>query len=647
MRSILAAICCCFGKEPSLMYTATKCPNYSRNPCIYECGNCCDGVDPPEEIYLCDWYLAKIGVLFPLDPDLCYVIEYRGCAYVLKFKTEPCPSVPPAGVFNEGTLLEIKAAKECCPEDPPTGPCVPDLIVEGFPYADPWGIQADVTISGTIDMCVKRNGTWDISPNVCHRPGEFLDTLYATVSVDTTQLVGKCWEGENPDVATGNCTPSGAEYLNKVSELRLESFNPCNCLGSPGDAIYLTTYLKCYEDGDCAQWYCNGYCPVGDPSQDAAYAACVANRFDCTTETDPLTSFELFTRYTLIKSNETYPCGGDGEPACECDYYEADALRITFPLCYAVNSGFDPTDPADTAAIHSLYMSKVEAFDYCEPSPCVVNVGAQFGGIMPVTCIRICGEFGYVVNVFSGGAGDIANKINSKLQPNITAASLNQWFWFGYRQGLNLCAPPSPPPDPNARPPYGPGDLIEVDRAVIDTANWKCYVFLKGRSPRFRYCVFQQVSAPVGSVNIGGTATCMSTNAVSPAEWASGIRPAMSMVRNDCPAGCPPGVRCQKPVPVNQTDCTTIGSYPQGNTISGSVYTPGYVQTFGSPCGTGWLDTGCKHWACTRDGCSCDDCDAGTCPPPCCNCSGGAPPTPCKDHVLQCDVASNHQVSIT
>jgi hypothetical protein len=95
------------------------------------------------------------------------------------------------------------------------------------------------------------------------------------------------------------------------------------------------------------------------------------------------------------------------------------------------------------------------------------------------------------------------------------------------------------------------------------------------------------------------------------------------------------------------SDCSSAGTYPQGGVYSGAppVYTPGYSQDFGDPCGTDWLDSNCKLWACTSPGCSCDDC--GTCNV-CCDCSFGVPSPPgCIDHTLKCSVPSNTTLSIT
>ena len=645
MQAVLATLCCCGGGETSFLYEAIKCANYEQNPCVAECGNCCNGSEPPASIKFCDWYLQKIGITFPLQSGTCYVIEYRDCAYLLNIiPLGPCPGTPPAGVFNSGGLREIKSSggQPCCPPSPPGGTCAPDLIVQGFPWADPWGIQTPVTISGNIQMCVFRPGTPSSAPGLCHRPGEFMADSYNTVTVDTTQQVGKCFETANPDVNLGTCSPTGRNDFLKLNELRLEEqFNPCTCLGSPGVAKYIRTFRKCYSAGECAEWYCPGFC---SSSEDADYALCTANRADCTVIEDPVDSYELFTQYQIIKSSASYPCGNPGQPACECGYYSADAIRITFPLCYAVNAGYDPTslDVGVQNAIKSLYIGKVEAYSACD-SPCLANVGALYGGVQSVACIKFCGEFGYNVQVFSGSAGHIADRINAKMNPTISAASLNQYFWFGYRQGTNACGGPA-----NQRPPYGPGDLLEVDRAVVDIANWKCYVYIRGYSPRFRYCVNQVVSGTVGA-QLVGVSVCMSTNAVSPAEWAAGLRPSMAMVKNDCdtPGACPPGIICRSTGVTTATDCQPVGTYPQGNTLVGTLYTPGYVDTFGSPCGTGWLSSNCRRWACLDSGCSCSNCETGNCPDPCCNCGFGFPSTPCRNHTLQCSVPSNQLVSVT
>ena len=648
--AIVTTACCCGTVVPNFLYVANKCVNYSQQPCVRACGNCCEGENPPPQIRFCDWYLKRIGFTLPFSALNCYFVEYEGCTYLINQTPEGlCGSTPPAGVYNEGTFKEVrlKGANPCCPSSPPAGACVPDIVVEGFPWSDPWGIKNPVTVSSTLGMCVLKPGT-DV--DLCYRANEFMAAEYQLKNVDTTQQVGKCFERGNPDTSGSTCSAVGTNYLQKIVTIEeTEDFEPCNCTGSPGLAHYFRQFYKCYAGAnDCAESRCPGFCPEGDPSADASYQFCVNNRHDCRQDPDPRETFDLETYYKLITAYVNYPCSGE---ECECAYYSDDAIRISFPLCYAIQAGLDPTDPADETAIKDLYKGKVEAFNPCD-NVCLVNVGDQFGGIQPVTCVKICGVNGYKVQVFSGGAGDIAAKINGKMSPEITASSLNQHFWFGYRQNTSACGG-----SPNQRPPYGPGDLLEVDRAVITTS--RCYVFLKGYSSRFRFCARQVVTPSFGLTGVSAVAICMSTNAVSPAEWAAGLRPSMAAVRTDCfynPADCPSTFRCEFPTPATVTDCTAAGTYPQENQLAGSVFTPGYTATFGDPCGSNWLDSACKLYACAETiGCTCAQCESGECPPRCCECGpspfGGAPSGPsdpnCIAHTLKCSVPSNSLLSIS
>lgn len=650
--AIVTSTCCCTTKVPNYLYVANKCVNYSQQPCVRECGDCCEGSDPPLEIRFCDWYLEKIGFTLPFNPLYCYFVEYEGCTYLINQAPEDvCGPTPPSGVYNEGTYKEVRlqGAQPCCPAAPPVGACEPDIVVESFPWSDPWGITNPVTVSATLGMCVFKPGT---DPDLCYRSGEFMAASYQLVGVDTTQQVGKCFERNNPDSTGSTCSASGAEYLQKLVTIQsTEDFEPCGCAGNPGYAHYFRQFIKCYAGAnDCAGSRCPGFCPEGDPTEDANYSLCTSSRYDCRQETDPRESFQVETYYKLITAYVNYPCEGE---QCECAYYSDDAIRISFPLCYAIQAGLDPTDPADESAIQALYMEKVEAFNPCD-GECKVNLGPQFGGMKPVTCIKICGESGYKVQVFSGGAGNIAAEINGKMNPEISAFSMNQYFWFGYRQNTSACGG-----DPNERPPYGPGDLIEVDRAEINVSGWRCYVYLKGYSSRFRFCARQAVSSISGATGVNAIAICMSTNAVSPAEWAAGLRPSMAAVRTDCyydPGNCPSTYRCEYPSPATVTDCTSAGTYPQENQLVGSVFTPGYTSTFGDPCGSNWLDANCKLYACTEtSGCTCAQCESGTCPPRCCQCGlgpmGGAPSGPgdpnCIAHSLKCSVPSNSTLSIS
>jgi hypothetical protein len=349
-------------------------------------------------------------------------------------------------------------------------------------------------------------------------------------------------------------------------------------------------------------------------------------------------SYDLDTRYTIIKSCKTY-YDPPNLNECECDYYEDDAIRISFPLCYATNIGLNPFNPAQQTAIKNLYLAKVQVRNFCD-NPCYVTYG-QFGSV-PASCLDICpGESNYHIDIFSGGAGEIAARINSKMGGKITAASLNQWFWFGTRQNTSACGG-----TPNQHPPYGPGDIMVLDRAVIDTAAWKVRVFIKGKSTRFRYCVSQVLGTNVSS----GRATCMSNNAVSPAEWAAGMRPFLVMVKTNAASTSP---RCQCPNAVNVIDCSSVGTYDEQTVMSGAVVVPGYAEQFGSPCGSEWLLLGCKNYdCCYTSGCSCNNC--GTCQL-CCDCIspfGGSaiPNCPCLPETISsscgCSIPSNQQITI-
>lgn len=645
MSAIVTARCCCEEPPATSLYSASKCPSYDVNQCAAACGDCCSGVGTPSTIYFCDTYLSAIGFSPGSFNSLnCYYVEYLDCIYVIDIvSTGPCPTSPPyPEPYNVGGYhdIKVKGAQPCCRPSGPVVPCDNDIIVDAFPYSDPWGITNPVKVSGNMKACVIVSGT-DYA--ICgSNQNEWMVGGPREVTHNTYQEVGKCWERNNPDVPIGPCDRStgGAEYLNKFGMLNLnEQWDPCTCTGTPGGALYSRTVEKCYGVNECSGAKCWGYCD--DPVN---YNACVSfrNANDiCDGVSDPMKSYTLDTSYMIIKSCKTYYDPPD--LPCECDYYEDDALRISFPLCYATNAGLDPTDPSDHPAIKAMYQSKVSVENFCSSS-CTAATG---WGTLPVSCIDICkgeGIDSYHLDIFSSSAGAIAAKINSKFGGKVTASSLaDRKFWFGYRQNTSACGG-----DPNTRPPYGPGDLMEFDRVEIDIAAWKARVYIKGKSTRFRYCVSQVLQTNA----VSGRATCMSSNAVSPAEWGQGTRPNLIMVKTNSVSQIN---RCECPSPATVTDCTSVGTYEQNTITSGMVVVPGYTEQFQNPCGTEWLTLDCKTYACCQEnGCSCDDC--GTCSD-CCECVGSfgnpqPPNCPCDPHVINqgipcgCSIPSNQQLSI-
>lgn len=661
--SAIVAACCCDG--PSRLYVADLCPNFFNNACFQGCRNCCDGPGIEKEIYLCDWWLSsELGISTPLDPTLCYYIKYLDCVYVLRNTfTGNCPPKPGAGVWNEGTLHSIvtKGAEPCCRgKDPNPAPCQNDLIVEAFPYEDPWGTVYPVYVSGAVKMCTYDPAPDTINSRICWPAGEYRPETYNEVSVDTTQQIGKCFERGGPEnwPAIQDCG-GGLDTFNDYFKFELgddstiqgtEDYEPCDCSGEPGWCDYTASHLECYPAGDCPGWPCASCPGAGDPVYDACVAA--RNASDpCAGQTDPRASYTVRTLYKIIQAYEKYPCGDDIGTPCTCAYFKQDVLRISFPLCFAVEQGLDPfsTNPATIADIKGIYLDLVQTQNgACDG--CLVNTayGPEY-----VTCLQVCN---WLCQTFSGTAGHIAQKINDRFGGNITASSISPWgqyFWFGKRQSISDCGG-----GPNLRPPYSPGDLLYKHRAEIDTAAWKVYVYLKGWSPSFYYCAKQEVTAPAGQL-ARGVAICMSTNTVSPAEWASGLRPNMEVVETSSSSTTDV---CICPYNLAQTDCTTTGTYPQVGTTVGipPSYVPGYKTDFGAPCTNDFLSTGCRIYGCEYPGATCDDCDNVTIPTECCDCSfgpfggGGGSPNNCSppvqdcvDHTEKCNIPSNQALSIT
>ena len=562
MSAITAASCCC--EPPGIIWWADICPEWFDSYC---CEPCCEsGVT---RIEFCEWYLKALGIPLPPDPDTCYVIGYQGCAFVLtNFYTAPCPPPSPTYPTNVGVLIATfpKGEEPCCRPDPsqaniepggiadlstgegpvilpPAGPCE-DTVAECYTYDDQFGTVNPVKVSSNATGCFNE---WGVPYNLrcdTNRP-----ETYASMSVLMEQNVGLCYD---------RGTHSGVVILSPLA---------------PNASLGWYEYTK-LEYAVCPDCFDALQCCAEDPYPDP----CASIPGLCSSEVDASESYSIETKYAV---NQVLG-----------DYYIADALEIVFSACYAQQAGLDITDPADFAAIEALYFGKVTVTNI---NDCTINTG---WGIKPATCIQVCD---YLINVYSGDAQDISDRITQRLNPLVTANWLNQWFWFGNRQGCFDCGD-----GPNVQPPASEGDYLFVDRIVINVPAFTVSVILTGRSQRWRACACQKLSpyspAPYGIVQNAA----VSTNTLSPAEYSAGTRYTMARVYE--PAGGTQSICIDTDLNVDVPTCIEVPGYPLNNVydpISGLLLVEGWNELCG---GLFCLpQTTCNNYPFIYDVCPCDD----------------------------------------
>jgi hypothetical protein len=562
VSAITAASCCC--EPPGIIWWADICPEWFDSYC---CEPCCEsGVT---RIEFCEWYLKALGIPLSPDPDTCYVIGYQGCAFVLtNFYTAPCPPPSPTYPTNVGVLIATfpKGEEPCCRPDPsqaniepggiadlstgegpvilpPAGLCE-DTVAECYTYDDQFGTVNPVKVSSNATGCFNE---WGVPYNLrcdTNRP-----ETYASMSVLMEQDVGLCYD---------RGTHSGVVILSPLA---------------PNASLGWYEYTK-LEYAVCPDCFDALQCCAEDPYPDP----CASIPGLCSSEVDASESYSIETKYAV---NQVLG-----------DYYIADALEIVFSACYAQQAGLDITDPADFAAIEALYFGKVTVTNI---NDCTINTG---WGIKPATCIEVCD---YLINVYSGDAQDISDRITQRLNPLVTANWLNQWFWFGNRQGCFDCGD-----GPNVQPPASEGDYLFVDRIVINVPAFTVSVILTGRSQRWRACACQKLSpyspAPYGIVQNAA----VSTNTLSPAEYSAGTRYTMARVYE--PAGGTQSICIDTDLNVDVPTCIEVPGYPLNNVydpISGLLLVEGWNELCG---GLFCLpQTTCNNYPFIYDVCPCDD----------------------------------------
>lgn len=453
MSGVLAASCCCTSK----LWYAEKCPSFFSNYC---CDPGCDNA--PERIEFCETYLVSLGIPVPPDPTKCYYIAYQCCIYILKAsETSVCPDPESPWPVNVGYLYFIGNRLPPPNEDPccfplpsehvpvggignilvqgypavgvPQAPCE-DTIAECYNFYDQAGtvVGKEVTVSSTIKACVDQFGI-DWSTRCDHGPPKTVVPMEHGITHKISLTCACCLE------TNGQCTERGPCIEFCPNERNQRFFSYINCESDP----------NCIPDGDC----CGSESP------------CETDPTSCDGTYNPLTTYDVKTCYSVTNCN---------------DDHEQDVLRLVFPCCFATNQGVDCTDEEQ---ITELFVNNVVK---------VVDEIVHTGwGDFTVPQVQVCE---YAVNVFSGNAAHIAQRINARIGALVRATGIGPWsafFWFGFRQSCISC----PGQGPNDRPPSSFGDGLSVDRAVYNPTNQTIEVYLRASSPRWYICVTQAKKA--------------------------------------------------------------------------------------------------------------------------------------------------------
>lgn len=526
-----------------------------------------------ERIEFCEWYLKAIGVSLPVDlSTTCYIIEYNGCAYVLTGSyVSPCPPPIPPYPTNVGSLLASFPydGNPCCRPAPvahyppggiadltteggpvilPDATICEDTVAECFEYKDQFGTRYPVTVSSNATGCFNEWGVPYYLRCNTNRP----ETI-ASQSVAMSQDVGLCYQ-LSPPASVAIVTALAQVPVIVMAEYEYTNLN----------------YAVCPDCLDALQ--CCAENPEPNP--------CDIVPEPCVNEIDASESYYVLTKYKPT--------------AVQGDYFVADCLELSFSACYAQEAGLDITDPADFAAIEALYFGKVTVTNYPD---CSINTG---WGVLPATCIDICD---YRLNVFSGNSEHIADRVNNRLAPLVSAGTLYPYFWFGNRQGCFDCGD-----GPNVRPPSSLADFLFVDRIEIDVATFRVRVILRGQSQRYRACVCQRLQpyayTPDGIVQNAS----VSLDTLSPAEYGAGQRYTMARVYE--PAGPDVSICTDNNFYVDAPGCLEVPGYPLDNVydpITGLLLLEGWHEL----CGLSMCDpkTACHSYPFIYDVCACDDLD--------------------------------------
>lgn len=567
MSAILAATCCC---NPSILWYALKCDLWTSNYC---CEDCCEGA--VARIEFCEANLAKLGVPLPPDPNKCYVFAYNGCTYILEgTDVGPCPNPSSPYPQNQGYLLAVidptGEPPVCCVEsdqeqipvggigdlevegvpviEPPEDPCE-DTIAECYLFCDMFGTSdtQNVVVSSQAKACFTDWGVFWQDQCDTNRP-----ITTQSMSKALSQEVGLCYQLDpGPNVTVVQQLQQGGSYGHYVQD----NYTPAAC-------------------DDClAALYC---CQVDPPDP------CDPTELPCSGVPDLDDTYTVTTLYDLKLCNTNF---------------EADALELVFPGCYATQAGLDLSDPADKAAIEALYDALVDV------ETVFINTG---WGLLTAMKVTICG---YAVNVFSGNAGHIAQRVNARMGALVQATGVYPWFWFGNRQSCIDCCP-IPSPCPNQRPPSTQADFLLKDRIVIDAGTQTVKMILIGRSAQWRAGVCQKLEPWSSVVPVQNAA--ISVNCVSPAEYSAGVR--FNMLRVYEPPSTT-SICVDTNFYIDVPACLEVDGYPVDDvTVGGIVIIEGWNTLFPGLC---TAQTACRDYPYIYDVTPCEPPEDYVYPVPC------------------------------
>ena len=443
MGSEVSASCCCQQGQVRLWY-AIKCPTYFASYCCPP--DCTQAVN---RIDFCDAYLSSLGIPLPPVLDLttkCYLIAYDCCIYVLTgFElVTVCPPVAPTNPINEGRLHKIRnvPTANCCyaeqqGQDPIGG--LSGQEVGGQPvFTQPVSICEEL-----VAECypfTDQNGT--------------VKGKGVNISSNATTCV--LVSGVPPGTRCDHGPPTQYESLSIGMSQDIDSCTIRDTLSSCQNQItqYTFEYFSCPD------------CEIPDNCCGENIGLCQYDPTICDTVENPMGTYAQRTCYSV-----NY---------CANQDHVEDILYIDFDACFAPD--IDPDSKNAQAELDALFINGVVAVDPSYP----VNTG---WGVFNVPRVKVCNLY---VIMFSGNAGHLAERINSRIGALASAHGVAPWsayFWYGVRQSCLKCDWQTP----NDQPPSSFGDSIYVDRVEFINANTQIRVWLKASSPRWYVCGTQRL----------------------------------------------------------------------------------------------------------------------------------------------------------
>jgi len=435
------SICCCDGGRT---WFAIKCPQYTSNPC---CPNFC--TNAPNRIEFCDAYLLARGIPIPPNPALCYVFEYACCAYMLSgFDPVPCPNPSSPWPQNVGRLIDIYAhgGAPCC-RTPSSSlmnvGTMGDVIV---PNCGP-------VLEQTEDPCTERIGyCYDLCDQFGTVSGK--EPQFRAEFTLCAELLGVPW-----DIRCEHGPPDDVHRLTVTVKQKVGACIPCDTRNGVPDPMPCTRPLECPNDTR-THFIVEDTCPDCRP---LIFTDCCGGLNPC--EFDPNACSGTVNVKRSYQSRACYSVQQKPD-----DMHVEPVMLLEISDCVPIGYGVNPYDPV---ALNNFIRDFFVSLTTRTTSTCWGPIDTQR--------ITICS---LNIDVVSGNASHIVDRINTRLGSIIKATTFSECFWFGTRQSCTPC----PWATISDRPNYLAGDTIEITSVQYSPATSSVRVLFSGRAPRYFAC---------------------------------------------------------------------------------------------------------------------------------------------------------------